>query len=101
MTQDQLFEVQRSDLIRFNGFLMRWKGLDDRERGSGYGMGVGVITRSCDTGPGKGSYFWPGAHGTYWFNDPAENLVALVMSQQSNAQLIDDFNTLVYQAIDD
>jgi len=62
-------------------------------------LGCGV-TRADDVGRSVGSYGWGGGFGTYWINDPGEDLVALLMVQQPSPTLWDDFSNLVYQAID-
>ncbi|MEX0289715.1 MAG: serine hydrolase domain-containing protein [Flavobacteriaceae bacterium] len=51
--------------------------------GQGFGLGFGVTT---DVAAGKelgskGQYYWSGAYCTYFFIDPEEDLVAILMSQ--------------------
>lgn len=51
--------------------------------GEGFGLGFGVTT---DVAEGKGlgsegTYYWAGAYSTYFFIDPKEKLVAILMSQ--------------------
>ena len=51
--------------------------------GQGFGLGFGVTT---DVAAGKelgskGQYYWSGAYCTYFFIDPEEELVAILMSQ--------------------
>ena len=44
-----------------------------------------------------------GAYGTYWLASPQEDMVIVMRIQQIGRQLklSEDFNSLVYQAIDD
>ena len=48
-------------------------------------------------------YFWGGAAATFFWVDPKEELVAVVMTQllASPWPMRETFNALVYQAIDD
>jgi CubicO group peptidase (beta-lactamase class C family) len=70
----------------------------------GFGLGVQVRT-SMTKDPGTGSvgeYGWGGAASTYFWIDPEEELIGLLMTQfyPSNAYRIrKEFHTLVYQAI--
>ena len=51
------------------------------EYGQGFGLGVAVRTeRGRNPAPGSvGDFCWPGVSGTYWWADPAEDLVAVLM----------------------
>ena len=51
--------------------------------GQGFGLGFGVIT---DLAASKslgsvGQYYWGGAYCTYFFIDPKEELIVILMSQ--------------------
>ncbi|RYD88769.1 MAG: class A beta-lactamase-related serine hydrolase, partial [Sphingomonadales bacterium] len=70
----------------------------------GFGLGVSVV------GPGghdtslasPGKFGWPGAYTTRWFADPAEDLVAIMMTQMwfdTSRQIGPAFDSLVYQAL--
>lgn len=70
----------------------------------GFGLGVQVRTSmTLDPGTGSvGEYGWGGAASTYFFIDPKEELIGVLMTQfyPSNAWRIrSEFHTLVYQAI--
>lgn len=73
--------------------------------GWGFGLGFGVKTdlaASAGTSS-EGLYYWSGAYNTYFFIDPAEDLVGVLMMQFAP---YDDyynrkFRQLVYQAIID
>src|SRR6185437_10538382 len=51
--------------------------------GVGYGLGVGVTLDVAATGlpVTAGEYSWGGAAGTYFFNDPKEELAVVFMTQ--------------------
>lgn len=72
----------------------------------GWGFGLSVRTARTGLGPSVGSYGWPGYFGTAWYNDPAEDLVAIVMMQRAHAgdqtlPMWSDIWTAIYQALDD
>ncbi len=73
--------------------------------GMGFGLGSRVMVDVAETaGTGSvGEYGWAGAAKTYYWVDPAEELVGLFMSQYMTGMLLPerDFRSLVYQAIDD
>jgi CubicO group peptidase (beta-lactamase class C family) len=73
--------------------------------GMGFGLGSRMMLDVAATaGPGSaGEYGWAGAAKTYYWVDPAEDLVGVFMSQNmTGMQLAErDFRSLVYQAIDD
>lgn len=74
--------------------------------GYGFGLGFGVTknrgkTHSIET---EGTYTWGGAFCTYWWNDPAEKLFGMVLTQvrpYDHLSIRADFRTLATQAIDD
>jgi CubicO group peptidase (beta-lactamase class C family) len=98
MTSDFLTPAQRA--MPFHGAIDFWSG-------QGFGLGVSVIDHlggQSELGsPGK--YSWGGAYGTWWFNDPREKLSAVLMIQLYEAyrhiKIRQDFENLIYQAIDD
>jgi CubicO group peptidase (beta-lactamase class C family) len=72
----------------------------------GWGFGMSVVTRRDDVPAVPGRYGWDGGMGTSWHSDPREDMVTILMTQQSwtspsppNVCL--DFWTSAYQAIDD
>ena len=72
----------------------------------GWGFGMSVVTRRVDIASVPGRYGWDGGMGTSWYSDPTEEMVTILMTQQSwtspsppNVCL--DFWTSAYQAIDD
>ena len=74
--------------------------------GIGFGLGFSVClnrgeTHAMDT---EGSYSWGGAFCTYWWNDPAEKLFGMMLTQVRpylHLNLRADFRTVVTQAVDD
>ena len=50
---------------------------------TGWGFGVSVVTRRTGLAKSVGSYGWDGGLGTSWFNDPAEDLTAILMMQRA------------------
>ncbi len=96
MTSDQLTPAQRA----VSGF---WPGYFAT---TSWGFGVGVVTDRTQLGPSAGSYGWNGYYGTTWYNDPAEDLTAILILQRAEAgnpalPVQKDFWTSVYQAIED
>jgi CubicO group peptidase (beta-lactamase class C family) len=77
MTQNRLTDAQRE--ITFMG-LPFWGG-------QGFGLGLSVITdaeKQAWMGVGtNGAFGWPGAFGTWWRADPAENLIMIYLVQNS------------------
>lgn len=73
--------------------------------GVGYGLGVAVTQNVAATGiPGTaGEYSWGGAAGTYFFNDPKEELIVVFMTQilfaTDRIKLRRDLRSLVYGAM--
>jgi CubicO group peptidase (beta-lactamase class C family) len=75
------------------------------EYGQGYGLGVGVRREAGRSMvPGSvGDYYWGGATGPYFWVDPREKLIAVLMLQASDIQLRTYYRSLlrnlVYQAL--
>jgi CubicO group peptidase (beta-lactamase class C family) len=104
MTTDHLTPAQKA----VSGFTPGY--FDD----IGWGFGMSVRTRRAHLGPWPvsypplasiGSYGWPGVYGTGWYNDPAEDMTTILMTQRAPAPpglpILFDFWTAAYQAIDD
>jgi CubicO group peptidase (beta-lactamase class C family) len=94
MTTDQLTDAQKA----VSGFMPGY--FDDR----GWGFGVAVDTRRVNLSS-VGRYGWDGGSGTSWWNDPAEGLTGILLSQRMAFPLVSplylDFWTSLYQAISD
>jgi CubicO group peptidase (beta-lactamase class C family) len=77
MTANRLTDAQRA--IPFMGIPF-WLG-------QGFGLGVSVITdpeKQAWMGAGsEGAFGWPGAFGTWWQADPAEDMVMIYLIQNS------------------
>jgi len=95
MTTDQLTPEQKavSSLPPLPGFFET----------HGWGFGVGVVTRRDDLASVPGRFGWDGSLGTSWFSDPKEDLVGILLTQRvlTTLDVLRDFWTLAYQAIDD
>jgi CubicO group peptidase (beta-lactamase class C family) len=52
--------------------------------GQGWGFGIAVVTKPDDVSSVPGRYGWTGGYGTFWFNDPTRDLVAIGMTQVSD-----------------
>jgi CubicO group peptidase (beta-lactamase class C family) len=96
MTSDQLTPAQKAASGLVPGFF----------RVHGWGFGVAVVTERTEVAKSAGTYGWDGGMGTSWYNDPAEDLTMILMTQQAWAspippRLFQDFWTATYQAIAD
>ena len=74
--------------------------------GVGFGLGFAMTTDAARTLiPGSdGDYFWGGAASTFFWIDPAEDLLAIFMTQlmpSSTYPVRRELRTLVYSALDD
>jgi CubicO group peptidase (beta-lactamase class C family) len=72
MTTDQL--------VAADGSL---QGGPDPTGAAGWGLGVGVQRRRIALLPSAGSYGWTGGLGSSWSNDPAEDLAAVLLTNQA------------------
>jgi CubicO group peptidase (beta-lactamase class C family) len=95
MTSDQLTGAQQAGGGLVPGFFedLSW------------GFGMSVVTRRTGV-LSAGAYGWSGGLGTIWHNDPAEDMIMILMTQQMWSSPVPpavsaDFLTLSYQAIDD
>lgn len=93
---DQLTPAQKAASPFFPGF---WGN-------KGWGFGAAVITRRDDIASNPGSYGWNGSFGTTFIVDPAEGMVAILLTQRlmrcaDDVAISRDFLTLAYQALDD
>ena len=96
MTSDQLTPEQKAASGLVPGFF----------RVHGWGFGLAVVTERTEVAKSVGTYGWDGGMGTSWYNDPAEDLTMILMTQQAWAspippRLFQDFWTATYQAIAD
>jgi CubicO group peptidase (beta-lactamase class C family) len=95
MTTDQLTPAQKA----VSGFV---PGQFDNR---GWGFGVSVVTGRDELSATPGRYGWDGGYGTSWANDPAEEMVAILMTQRAQfpplSPIYQDFWASAYQAIDD
>ena len=71
---------------------------------TGWGMGVRVVTRRTGY-PAVGQYGWDGGLGSTWFNDPAENLVGILLTPRmwdspAAPRVAQDFQACAYAALE-
>ena len=52
--------------------------------GQGWGYGMTVVTAADEVSSVPGRYGWNGGYGTFWFNDPTRDLIAIAMTQVSD-----------------
>ena len=71
------------------------------ELGQGHGLGVGLRLRpGLAPVPGSvGDFFWGGALGTYFWADPAEQLVAVLMLQENDIAVRSRWRALLRQSV--
>lgn len=74
--------------------------------GDGFGYGFGVLTErgKSEDVASVGSYSWGGIFNTYYWVDPQEELIGLVMTQvfpNEHLTIRENFKKRVYNAIDD
>jgi CubicO group peptidase (beta-lactamase class C family) len=76
------------------------------EMGLGFGLGFGVRTANgCNPLPGSlGDYSWAGSFGTFFWVDPVEKLIAVIMTAQPQYETKNLYRQLarqlVYQALE-
>jgi CubicO group peptidase (beta-lactamase class C family) len=95
MTSNQISSVIMPD-DDFLGRLMQ---------GMGYGFGVATVedTIQANTAGSKGSYWWTGSANTYFYIDPKEELVLILMTQfvpNFHYPVFKEFKEIVYKAIE-
>jgi CubicO group peptidase (beta-lactamase class C family) len=96
MTTDQLTPEQKAVSGFFPG------DFDAR----GWGFGVGIVTRRESPAAPVGQYGWDGGLGTIWRNDPAEQMITILMtnamwSSPHPPDIALDFLTAAYASIED
>jgi CubicO group peptidase (beta-lactamase class C family) len=72
-------------------------------RGNGWGYGM-AVTVAADEVSGPGRYGWSGGYGTSWFNDPAEGIISIVLSQVSDllwSGALTEFGQAAYRSVDE
>jgi CubicO group peptidase (beta-lactamase class C family) len=91
-------ELMTSDRLTPQQSMESFGGVD----GWGYGVGVGLRQEDLWRTPGR--YGWDGGLGTSWYNDPAEGLVAILLTQRMEYPTGNpvwlDFWTSVYAALE-
>ena len=72
--------------------------------GQGFGFGFGVMTDLADADAlgSEGTYYWSGAYCTYFFIDPKEDMISIMMTQTApfSSFYEQKMRQMVYQAIE-
>ncbi len=63
--------------------IMTMNQVGDLYYGQGFGLGFGITTDVANSKAlgSKGAFYWSGAYCTYFFIDPTEDLIAILMTQ--------------------
>jgi CubicO group peptidase (beta-lactamase class C family) len=93
------------ELMTSNNLPLQLPSLGAMGPGTGYGLGVSVLLDSAQEGNlgSKGQFGWGGAATTWVIIDPKEDMISLFFTQYMpmDKNIVDRFQTLVYQAIVD
>jgi CubicO group peptidase (beta-lactamase class C family) len=97
----RLLSPRTVDLMGSNHVGDLYSGVGQRLHGMGFGLTVEVVMDnvSANRRESNGSFGWDGAFGTHFWVDRKEQLTGLLMVQESNGQLMRDFENAVMQAI--
>ena len=97
----RLLSPRTVDLMASNHVGDLYAGIGQRLKGMGFGLTVEVVMDgvAANRRESNGSFGWDGAFGTHFWVDRKEQLVGLLMVQESNGQLMRDFENAVMQAI--
>jgi CubicO group peptidase (beta-lactamase class C family) len=97
----RLLSPRTVDLMSSNHVGDLYSGIGQRLKGMGFGLTVEVVMDgvSANRRESNGSFGWDGAFGTHFWVDRKEQLAGLLMVQESNGQLMRDFENAVMQAI--
>jgi CubicO group peptidase (beta-lactamase class C family) len=97
----RLLSPRTVDLMSSNHVGDLYSGIGQRMKGMGFGLTVEVVMDgvSANRRESNGSFGWDGAFGTHFWVDRKEQLAGLLMVQESNGQLMRDFENAVMQAI--
>ena len=97
----RLLSPRTVDLMATNHVGELYSGVGQRLKGMGFGLTVEVVLDNVAANRREsiGSFGWDGAFGTHFWVDRKEQLAGLLMVQESNGQLMRDFENAVMQAI--
>jgi CubicO group peptidase (beta-lactamase class C family) len=100
----QLLSPRAVQLYSSNHVGEMFGGQLGRPKGMGFGLTVEVVQDAVKAGTvrSNGSFGWGGSYGTYFWVDPKEQLVAILMTHTSTSViglLQRDFETAVLQAV--
>lgn len=88
-------------LVEMMGSVFAPDTLPGRPRGESFGLSVRVVNDPVARNSflSAGSFGWSGLYGTRFWVDPKEKLIAVVMTQTSNGEFLNDFENMVMQAV--
>jgi CubicO group peptidase (beta-lactamase class C family) len=88
-------------LVELMGSVFAPDTLPGRPRGESFGLSVRVVNDPVARNSflSAGSFGWSGLFGTRFWVDPKENLIAVVMTQTSNGEFLNDFENMVMQSV--
>jgi len=97
-------ELMTSNHLPLNLLPIAFEGTEPM-LGMGFGLGFGVMLDAAQTGimGSIGDYGWGGYAETYFWIDPQEDLISIMMAQYMPSQtypIRKEFRTAVYQALD-
>ena len=97
----RLLSPRTVDLMSSNHVGELFASSASRNKGMGFGLTVEVVMDNVTANrrESNGSFGWDGAFGTHFWVDRKEQLVGLLMVQESNGPLMRDFENAVMQAI--
>jgi CubicO group peptidase (beta-lactamase class C family) len=97
----RLLSPRTVDLMSSNHVGDLYSGIGQQLKGMGFGLTVEVVLDgvAANRRESNGSFGWDGAFGTHFWVDRKEQLVGLLMVQESNGPLMRDFENAVMQAI--
>jgi CubicO group peptidase (beta-lactamase class C family) len=97
----RLLGTKTVGLMSMNHTRELYRGLRGTDDGVGFGLAVQVTVNEANSTRWRtaGSFGWSGIFGTITWSDPAEELVGVLMLQQSEDAVQRDFGTAVMQAI--
>ena len=98
---ERIISAGAVDMMSSNQVADLYRGLYGNQEGGGFGYTVGVKLAQADSKPRRrqGAFGWGGAFGTRSWTDPALELTAVLMLQQSHRQTQADFERAVYEAV--
>jgi CubicO group peptidase (beta-lactamase class C family) len=98
---ERILSPKTVQLMSMNHVGDLYRGVRGGDSGNGFGLTVYVTLDEAKATRWRtaGSFGWAGAFGTITWSDPKEDLIGVLMIQQSDETVQRDFSTAVMQAI--